>query len=130
MRGLSEPHAGMGRECGRNTMSVDVGEGAARTLVAVLSARLASFCPAAACLQQEPVGRVEKSGCTAALGHLAHSPADVPNKQFCRDAAAMPLVHGGGYNPGTPLPTQGTHHVTSSLQYIALSRRQSTVLES
>ena len=76
MRGLSEPHAGMGRECGRNTNGVgEAGPPGHWWHVHPATSRS----PAAACLQQEPVGRVEKSGCTAALGHLNHPPADVPN---------------------------------------------------
>ena len=75
MRGLSEPHAGMGRECGRNTNGVWMwgrrdrpGTGGSAPLRSLASLPC----------NRKPVGRVEKSGCTA-LGHLAHPPADVPN---------------------------------------------------
>ena len=77
MRGLSEPHAGMGRECGRNTNGVWMwgrrdrpGTGGSAPL------RHASL----PC-NRKPVGRVEKSGCTARPPRP--SSRGCP-KQFCR----------------------------------------------
>ena len=90
MRGLSATHAGMGRECGRNTNGVwgPPGRGSALRQVSKFALQQP------ACNRKPtPLGVWKRAGAHTALGHLlAHRFSRGCPKQFW--LLPMPLVHG------------------------------------